>query len=156
MQSLICTTDQFFKLKFYIYELFPANFPKSYETLDSLSGSTGRWKQINSNLNCQTKYWNVVDRIWRSFFISNVYANLSDTSNPLLIRFDWKLQWNSWIRLWTLHLNFVNILSFTCTHRWNFNDFFHSFMMIFRILCGEWIEPLWDCMRAEEKVCSNN
>ncbi|XP_011869011.1 PREDICTED: sodium channel protein 60E-like [Vollenhovia emeryi] len=33
--------------------------------------------------------------------------------------------------------------------RWNFNDFFHSFMMIFRILCGEWIEPLWDCMRAE-------
>uniref|UniRef100_A0A182JEI2 Ion transport domain-containing protein n=1 Tax=Anopheles atroparvus TaxID=41427 RepID=A0A182JEI2_ANOAO len=36
--------------------------------------------------------------------------------------------------------------------RWNFNDFFHSFMMIFRILCGEWIEPLWDCMRAEEEV----
>lgn len=36
--------------------------------------------------------------------------------------------------------------------RWNFNDFFHSFMMIFRILCGEWIEPLWDCMRAEEAV----
>ncbi|XP_061720824.1 sodium channel protein 60E isoform X2 [Cydia pomonella] len=34
--------------------------------------------------------------------------------------------------------------------RWNFNDFFHSFMMIFRILCGEWIEPLWDCMRAEQ------
>ncbi|KAG5676938.1 hypothetical protein PVAND_006734 [Polypedilum vanderplanki] len=34
--------------------------------------------------------------------------------------------------------------------RWNFNDFFHSFMMIFRILCGEWIEPLWDCLRAEE------
>ncbi|KAK9873793.1 hypothetical protein WA026_002151 [Henosepilachna vigintioctopunctata] len=33
--------------------------------------------------------------------------------------------------------------------RWNFTDFFHSFMMIFRILCGEWIEPLWDCMRAE-------
>lgn len=24
-------------------------------------------------------------------------------------------------------------------------------MMIFRILCGEWIEPLWDCMRAEEE-----
>lgn len=23
-------------------------------------------------------------------------------------------------------------------------------MMIFRILCGEWIEPLWDCMRAEQ------
>lgn len=36
--------------------------------------------------------------------------------------------------------------------RWNFTDFFHSFMMIFRILCGEWVEPLWDCMRAESKV----
>lgn len=24
-------------------------------------------------------------------------------------------------------------------------------MMIFRILCGEWIEPLWDCMRAESE-----
>ncbi|KAK4323895.1 hypothetical protein Pmani_005447 [Petrolisthes manimaculis] len=35
--------------------------------------------------------------------------------------------------------------------RWNFTDFFHSFMMIFRILCGEWVEPLWDCMRAEQK-----
>lgn len=34
--------------------------------------------------------------------------------------------------------------------RWNFKDFFHSFMMIFRILCGEWAEPLWDCMRAEK------
>ena len=39
--------------------------------------------------------------------------------------------------------------------RWNFTDFFHSFMMIFRILCGEWIEPLWDCMRAEAKVVSH-
>lgn len=25
-------------------------------------------------------------------------------------------------------------------------------MMIFRILCGEWIEPLWDCMRAEKFI----
>ena len=40
--------------------------------------------------------------------------------------------------------------------RWNFTDFFHSFMMIFRILCGEWIEPLWDCMRAEAKVVRDN
>ena len=30
--------------------------------------------------------------------------------------------------------------------RWNFNDFGHSFMMIFRILCGKWIEPLWNTM----------
>ena len=31
---------------------------------------------------------------------------------------------------------------------WNFNDFWNSTMLIFRILCGEWIEPLWECMRA--------
>ena len=23
--------------------------------------------------------------------------------------------------------------------RWNFVDFFHSFMIVFRVLCGEWI-----------------
>ncbi|XP_065060331.1 sodium channel protein 1 brain-like isoform X2 [Rhopilema esculentum] len=34
------------------------------------------------------------------------------------------------------------------TPRWNFVDFPHSFMMLFRILCGEWIEPLYDCMKA--------
>lgn len=33
-------------------------------------------------------------------------------------------------------------------NRWNFEDFGHSFMMIFRILCGKWIEPLWDTMKA--------
>ncbi|XP_077988400.1 sodium channel protein 1 brain-like isoform X2 [Glandiceps talaboti] len=32
--------------------------------------------------------------------------------------------------------------------RWNFKDFYHSFMMVFRVLCGEWIEPLYDCMRG--------
>ncbi|XP_071488688.1 LOW QUALITY PROTEIN: sodium channel protein 1 brain-like [Diadema antillarum] len=29
---------------------------------------------------------------------------------------------------------------------WNFTDFGHSFLLVFRILCGEWIEPLYDCM----------
>jgi hypothetical protein len=23
--------------------------------------------------------------------------------------------------------------------RWNFTDFMHSFMIVFRVLCGEWI-----------------
>ena len=36
----------------------------------------------------------------------------------------------------------------TSIPRWNFTDFFHSFMLIFRVVCGEWIEPLWNCMRA--------
>ncbi|XP_066925644.1 sodium channel protein 1 brain-like isoform X3 [Clytia hemisphaerica] len=31
---------------------------------------------------------------------------------------------------------------------WNFSNFGHSIMMIFRVLCGEWIEPLYHCMLA--------
>lgn len=30
--------------------------------------------------------------------------------------------------------------------RWHMSDFFHSFLMVFRVLCGEWIESMWDCM----------
>ena len=32
--------------------------------------------------------------------------------------------------------------------RWNWQDFWYGFMMVFRVLCGEWIEPLWDCLKA--------
>ncbi|XP_061446623.1 sodium channel protein type 4 subunit alpha-like isoform X2 [Rhineura floridana] len=32
--------------------------------------------------------------------------------------------------------------------RWHMHDFFHSFLIIFRILCGEWIETMWDCMEV--------
>jgi len=27
---------------------------------------------------------------------------------------------------------------------WNFTDFLHSFMIVFRVLCGEWIQSMWD------------
>uniref|UniRef100_A0A1I8I8L5 Ion_trans domain-containing protein n=1 Tax=Macrostomum lignano TaxID=282301 RepID=A0A1I8I8L5_9PLAT len=37
--------------------------------------------------------------------------------------------------------------------RWNFVDFTHSFMIVFRVLCGEWIESMWDCMRLNGFVC---
>ena len=30
--------------------------------------------------------------------------------------------------------------------RWHFEDFTHSFMIVFRVLCGEWVESTWDCM----------
>ncbi|KAF4087030.1 hypothetical protein AMELA_G00091240 [Ameiurus melas] len=30
--------------------------------------------------------------------------------------------------------------------RWHMKDFFHSFLIVFRVLCGEWIETMWDCM----------
>jgi hypothetical protein len=34
--------------------------------------------------------------------------------------------------------------------RWHFENFWYSFMMVFRVLCGEWIEPLWDCLEAHK------
>uniref|UniRef100_A0A4W3HQN7 Sodium channel protein n=1 Tax=Callorhinchus milii TaxID=7868 RepID=A0A4W3HQN7_CALMI len=38
--------------------------------------------------------------------------------------------------------------------RWHMNDFFHSFLIVFRILCGEWIETMWDCMEvAGQSMC---
>ncbi|XP_056609797.1 sodium channel protein type 4 subunit alpha B [Triplophysa dalaica] len=38
--------------------------------------------------------------------------------------------------------------------RWHMTDFFHSFLIIFRILCGEWIETMWDCMEvAGQAMC---
>lgn len=38
--------------------------------------------------------------------------------------------------------------------RWHMTDFFHSFLIIFRVLCGEWIETMWDCMEvAGQGMC---
>uniref|UniRef100_A0A672HIN6 Sodium channel protein n=1 Tax=Salarias fasciatus TaxID=181472 RepID=A0A672HIN6_SALFA len=38
--------------------------------------------------------------------------------------------------------------------RWHMHDFFHAFLIIFRILCGEWIETMWDCMEvAGQTMC---
>ncbi|NXW09983.1 SCN2A protein, partial [Fregetta grallaria] len=38
--------------------------------------------------------------------------------------------------------------------RWHMQDFFHSFLIVFRVLCGEWIETMWDCMEvAGQSMC---
>ncbi|NP_001191637.1 sodium channel alpha-subunit SCAP1 [Aplysia californica] len=37
--------------------------------------------------------------------------------------------------------------------RWNFNDFLHSFMIVFRVLCGEWIESMWGCYLVSGWAC---
>ncbi|XP_055662607.1 sodium channel protein type 5 subunit alpha-like isoform X2 [Falco peregrinus] len=38
--------------------------------------------------------------------------------------------------------------------RWHMKDFCHSFLIIFRILCGEWIETMWECMEvAGKELC---
>uniref|UniRef100_A0A3P9BHA2 Sodium channel protein n=1 Tax=Maylandia zebra TaxID=106582 RepID=A0A3P9BHA2_9CICH len=46
-------------------------------------------------------------------------------------------------------------ISEDCTlPRWHMNDFFHSFLIVFRVLCGEWIETMWDCMTVvNEHMC---
>lgn len=35
--------------------------------------------------------------------------------------------------------------------RWHMADFFHSFLNVLRIFCGEWIETLWDCFNVAGK-----
>jgi hypothetical protein len=37
--------------------------------------------------------------------------------------------------------------------RWHFMDFMHSFMIVFRVLCGEWVESMWDCMLVGDSTC---
>ncbi|KAH1185108.1 hypothetical protein KIL84_013049, partial [Mauremys mutica] len=38
--------------------------------------------------------------------------------------------------------------------RWHMQDFFHSFLIVFRVLCGEWIDTMWDCMEvAGQAMC---
>ncbi|KAJ3591979.1 hypothetical protein NHX12_007109 [Muraenolepis orangiensis] len=46
-------------------------------------------------------------------------------------------------------------ISKDCTlPRWHMHDFFHSFLIVFRVLCGEWIENMWDCMEvAGQTMC---
>nr|QPI69427.1 voltage-gated sodium channel invertebrate type 1 variant [Hapalochlaena lunulata] len=37
--------------------------------------------------------------------------------------------------------------------RWGFRTFLHSFMIVFRVLCGEWIESMWMCMKVSGYAC---
>lgn len=32
--------------------------------------------------------------------------------------------------------------------RWHMNKFFPTFLVVFRIFAGSWIEVLWDCMEV--------
>uniref|UniRef100_A0A671XGQ0 Sodium channel protein n=1 Tax=Sparus aurata TaxID=8175 RepID=A0A671XGQ0_SPAAU len=48
----------------------------------------------------------------------------------------------------------VHKISEDCKPRWHMKDFFHSFLIVFRVLCGEWIETMWDCMEvADMSMC---
>ena len=50
-------------------------------------------------------------------------------------------------------LDNVERFHFGIMPRWSFIDFMHSFMIVFRVLCGEWIESMWDCMLVANNVC---
>nr|KAF6451088.1 hypothetical protein HJG59_016162 [Molossus molossus] len=48
--------------------------------------------------------------------------------------------------------DYVYNLDTDCQHlRWHMIDFFHSYLNVFRILCGEWIETLWDCFKIADQ-----
>lgn len=36
--------------------------------------------------------------------------------------------------------------------RWHMTNFFSTFLVIFRVLCGEWVEMTWDCMEVSGKA----
>lgn len=36
--------------------------------------------------------------------------------------------------------------------RWHMVDFFHSVLVVFRVLWGEWIKCLWDCMQVSNRT----
>ncbi|XP_076985885.1 sodium channel protein type 11 subunit alpha isoform X1 [Tamandua tetradactyla] len=43
---------------------------------------------------------------------------------------------------------------YECLQHWHMEDFYHSFLVVFRILCGEWIENMWECMqKANPHLC---
>uniref|UniRef100_A0A3B4EF08 Sodium channel protein n=1 Tax=Pygocentrus nattereri TaxID=42514 RepID=A0A3B4EF08_PYGNA len=48
-------------------------------------------------------------------------------------------------------VNVMNISTDGSLPRWHMCDFFHSFLIVFRVLCGEWIETMWDCMVVSEQ-----
>lgn len=37
--------------------------------------------------------------------------------------------------------------------RWNFINFYNSFLLVWRVMCGEWIELLHECMFIADYTC---
>ncbi len=60
---------------------------------------------------------------------------------------------DSYIRFYGDNSNSTNIDQMSRMPRWNFVDVSHSFMIVFRVLCGEWIESMWDCLNAHDWTC---
>ena len=144
---------------FFLFLFFP---DASFETCPKLDNNEGVAEYYHINVGCFRKSDIFVDhrdlhfcRPWYAAVCQNLYrGELCSRScakvkgKPIILQCSWFLQNHDYVS----KASFYQWILFY--FRWNFTDFFHSFMMIFRILCGEWIEPLWDCMRAESKVVS--
>lgn len=66
------------------------------------------------------------------------------------------------IRLWVAYLGqsssilfpYISVKSCVVGIRWNFNDFFHAFFLIFRVVsAADCVEPLYDCLPANGLTC---
>ncbi|XP_004614619.3 sodium channel protein type 11 subunit alpha [Sorex araneus] len=67
------------------------------------------------------------------------------------------------MQLFGFHFNSTRTASSSCVNalpvspqkrRWHMGNFFHSFLVVFRILCGEWIENMWECMQeTDDTLC---
>lgn len=96
-------------------------------------------------------------RWWPEFrlFLKIVWASLRAVRNPMLL-----LVTSGFIfTLVGMQLFQRDYISGACRisddcvlPRWHMGDLFHTFMVITRILCGQWIECLWDCMLVTETV----
>ncbi|KAG7233025.1 hypothetical protein INR49_007540 [Caranx melampygus] len=92
-------------------------------------------------------------RWWPSFhlFIQIVWTTLSALRNLTLILLVMVLIFTV-VGMQMFHRDYecsVCRIAVDCEFpRWHMNDLFHTFILIFRVLCGEWVNSMWDCMEA--------
>ena len=51
-------------------------------------------------------------------------------------------------KVFEVNPSFTPFPGFGGVPEWNWDDFFHAFMMVFRVLCRETYQPMWDCISA--------
>uniref|UniRef100_F7AFH6 Sodium channel protein n=1 Tax=Macaca mulatta TaxID=9544 RepID=F7AFH6_MACMU len=92
------------------------------------------------------KYWPTFQILMRS--LSNAWVTLRDLVLLLFIFMFFSAAFG--MRLFGQNYEeFVCHIDQNCQlPRWHMHDFFHSYLNVFRILCGEWVETLWDCMEV--------
>ena len=53
----------------------------------------------------------------------------------------------------TSQISCTGILNIPIIQKFILKILFVSFMIVFRVLCGEWIESMWDCIFVSGKAC---